>query len=297
MTIIKKQRWARLASILCAGTILVAGCGQQGSRTDTSAEAEKGVIKLAYVNWAEGVAVMHLVSTLITDMGYRVEQTMADVAPIYTSVAEGNQDVMIETWLPHTHQSYYAQYGDRVDLLGTWFEQARIGLVVPAYVTIDSIADMAGTKDQFKGRITGIDSGAGIMSATEKAMEHYGLSFELIASSEPAMAAALQGAIEKGEWIAVTGWSPHWKFARYDLKYLEDPGGLFGSTETIHAAARKGFSTDHPEIASILSKMKFDAGQIGSLMDAMDGIVDGQEEPAVRAWIAKNEALVKSWLP
>jgi glycine betaine/proline transport system substrate-binding protein len=46
---------------------------------------------------------------------------------------------------------------------------------------------------------------------------------ELVASSGPAMTAALKGAIDKGEWIVVTGWAPHWKFARYDLKFFFQP--------------------------------------------------------------------------
>lgn len=278
---------------LCTAMVsisMLAGCGQPRQQVDAG-----DTIRLAYVNWAEGVAVMYLATVLLEDMGYTVESTMADVAPIYSSVAQGNQDIMIETWLPHTHAAYFERYGEEVELLSTWFDEARIGLVVPAYVTIDSIAEMNSVRDQFNGRITGIDAGAGIMSSTENAIESYELDFELLASSEAAMTAALQNAIGNGDWIAVTGWSPHWKFARYDLKYLDDPNGDFGATELIHSAARPGFSEDYPEVAALFKNMKFNAEQIGSLMDVMDGVPDGGEEGAIRSWIAENAALIASW--
>ncbi len=295
-----KQKLYLVASITLAGFVgLLAGCGQQqeAESTQTAADTDKGTIRLAYVNWAEGVAVTHLVTVLLEDMGYEVEATMADVAPIYTSVAEGNQDIMVETWLPHTHEAYYKEYGDQVELISTWFENARIGLVVPDYVTIESIEDLNGARGKFDGQITGIDSGAGIMRATETALDAYDLDYELLASSGAAMTAALQSAIEKEEWIVVTGWSPHWKFARYDLKYLEDPKETYGATEKIHSAARLGFADEYPEVAALFGNMKFDAVQIGSLMDAMQGVQDGQEEATVRAWIADNSALIDSWMP
>lgn len=286
-----KSKWITTLCVAMLGIGLLAGCGQpqQQDQGDT--------IRLAYVNWAEGVAVMYLTTALLEDMGYTVESTMADVAPIYSSVAQGNQDIMIETWLPHTHAAYYEQYGEQVELISTWYDEARIGLVVPDYVTIDSIAELSQVRDQFNGRITGIDAGAGIMASSENAIESYGLDFELVASSEAAMTAALQNAIDNGDWIVVTGWSPHWKFARYDLKYLEDPHGDFGATELIHAAARLGFTAEYPDIAALFQHMEFDAEQIGSLMDAMDGVPDGAEDRAVRSWMADHAALVQSWMP
>ncbi len=286
-----KSKWVATLSAAVVGIGLLSGCGQ-------AQQADEGdTIRLAYVNWAEGVAVMHLTTVLLEDMGYNVESTMADVAPIYSSVAQGNQDIMIETWLPHTHAAYYERYGEQVDLISTWYDEARIGLVVPDYVTIDSIAELNDARDRFNGRITGIDAGAGIMGSSENAIENYGLDFELLASSEAAMTAALQNAIDNGDWIVVTGWSPHWKFARYDLKYLEDPLGDFGATELIHSAARLGFVDEYPDIAALFANMSFDAEQIGSLMDIMDGVPDGGEERAIRSWISDNQALVASWLP
>lgn len=284
-----RSKWL---ATLCAAAVTISilvGCGQQ--------QRDGNTIRLAYVNWAEGVAVMHLATVLLQDMGYTVESTMADIAPIYASVAQGNQDILIETWLPHTHAAYYERFGDSLEMISTWYDEARIGLVVPAYVTIDSIAEMNSVRDQFNGRITGIDSGAGIMSSTESAIENYGLEFELLASSEAAMTAALRNAIDNGDWIVVTGWSPHWKFARYELKYLEDPHGDFGDVELVHAAARLGFSVEFPDVAALFQNMKFTAGEIGSLMDVMDGVPDGGEERAIRSWIADNEAVVSSWQP
>ncbi len=284
-------KWLALLCAAAVGVGLLAGCGQP-PREDVG-----DTIRLAYVNWAEGVAVTHLTTVLLEDMGYNVEATMADVAPIYSSVAQGNQDIMIETWLPHTHEAYFDRYGDQVELISTWYDEARIGLVVPDYVTIDSIEELNDAREQFNGRITGIDAGAGIMASSENAIENYGLDYELVASSEAAMTAALQSAIENDDWIVVTGWSPHWKFARYDLKYLEDPKGDFGATELVHSAARLGFSEEFPEVAALFGNMKFDAEQIGSLMDVMDGVPDGGEERAVRSWIAENQQVVDSWMP
>ncbi|WP_368735528.1 glycine betaine ABC transporter substrate-binding protein, partial [Escherichia coli] len=40
---------------------------------------------------------------------------------------------------------------------------ARIGLIVPEYVSANSIADLQAQKDAFGGRVVGIDAGAGVM--------------------------------------------------------------------------------------------------------------------------------------
>jgi glycine betaine/proline transport system substrate-binding protein len=55
------------------------------------------------------------------------------------------------------------------------------GLVVPAYVTINSIEELNANKDKFKGEIIGI-GGAGIHANTVKAIDLYGLDYEQITS-------------------------------------------------------------------------------------------------------------------
>jgi len=102
-----------------------------------------GTLEVAYPNWAEGVAMTHLVAVVLEDeFGMSANLKAADPGLIYASIAEGDQDFMVDAWLPVTHASYMEQYGDQLVDLGPNFVGAKIGLVVPSYMDIDSIADL-----------------------------------------------------------------------------------------------------------------------------------------------------------
>lgn len=269
---------------------IVTGCGPADEQ-DVRPE-----ISLVYVNWADAIALTNLTRAVLEDsLDYRVTLTMADVAPVFTSLAQGDKDAFVDVWLPVTHADYIQQYGKDLVDLGPIFEGARIGLVVPAYVTIDSITRMNTAGQRFGGKIIGIDSGAGIMRATERAIEAYGLDYELIPSSGAAMTASLHSAIQSRSWTVVTGWRPHWMFARWDLKFLEDPQAVYGREENIHAFARKGLEQDHPDVAGLLRRMKLDATQLNSLMEEIE-ITPGEPVSAARTWIGEHRDLVSGWL-
>ncbi|MDK2821345.1 MAG: glycine betaine/proline transport system substrate-binding protein [Clostridia bacterium] len=273
--------------------MMVAGCGPQ--QNEAQNQTDKKVIKFGYVNWAEGVAMTHLLQAIIEDkLGYEVETVQGDVGAIFTGVAEGDFDAFVDTWLPVTHESYMKEYGDQLDNYGTVYEGARIGLVVPSYVTINSIEELNDHKDKFDGKIVGIDAGAGIMKVTNKAIKDYDLDYELVASSGPAMTAALKDAIESDEWVVVTGWAPHWKFARWDLKFLEDPKGVYGEVERIDKVARKGLEEDAPKVAKLLKNFKMDDQQLGTLEGYINDGMDPVE--AGRKWMSENEEIINGWL-
>lgn len=143
-------------------------------------------------------------------------------------------------------------------------------------------------------KITGIDPGAGIMETTEKAIEEYELTdWDLVSGSGAAMTAALKKAYDKENPIIVTGWTPHWKFAKYDLKYLEDPKGVYGGEEQIRSIGRIGLAEDLPEAHQILSQFHWTEEDMGEVMMA---IQEGEkEEVAAQNWIEANEEKVAEW--
>ena len=278
-----------------AAFAVIALVGRYVLPTAETGQAESRTVRIGYVSWAEGIAMTHLAKVVLEDrMHYDVELTLADPAPIFTSLAEGSLDVFLDAWLPRTHQSHMEEYKDTLSDLGYNYEGARIGLVVPAYVDVDSIPAMADRAALFDGAITGIDSGAGIMEATRKAIRRYDLDMELMTSSGAAMTASLSDAVQREAPIVVTGWKPHWMFARWELKFLDDPRTVYGEEENLHTLARPGFSRDFPEVAAFLKAFQFDDQQIGSLMDTMNR--HESEAEAARKWMADHARLVDSWL-
>ena len=260
--------------------------------------SETKTIKLVYVQWSCAEAETHLAEVMLTDMGYEVEKSVVQAGVMWSAVASGDADAFTTAWLPYTHASYWDEYGDDVVQLGVLYEGAKIGLVVPDYVTIDSIAEMKDYADEFQGRIVGIDSGAGIMKATlEQTMPAYGLDdWDLVESSEAAMMAELERAINANEWIAVTGWAPHWKFFSYDLKFLDDPDETYGGSEQIIIIGRDGFEEDFPDAAEFFANFKLTSAQLGEVMYMInvDGLTPAE---AAQQWIDDNPSVVDTWLP
>ncbi|MFC5604255.1 glycine betaine ABC transporter substrate-binding protein [Sporosarcina koreensis] len=155
----------------------------------------------------------------------------------------------------------------------------------------DSSASVGASVDY---KITGIDPGAGIMEATDRAIKDYELDkWDVTTGSGAAMTAALKKAYDAEKPIIVTGWTPHWKFAKFDLKYLEDPKGSFGGEEQIRTIGRLGLADDLPEAHQILSNFHWSEEDMGEVMVA---IQEGEkEEVAAQNWIDANADKVAEW--
>lgn len=262
------------------------------------ASAQLDPIRFGYVLWDSEIASTHVLAAVIEDeLGYETDLIAVDAGPMYIGLAQGDLDLSVSVALPVTHANYWEQYGDRLIDLGRNLDGAFVGLVVPEYVTVDSLADLNEYADRFDGQIIGIDPGAGIMDLTEQALEVYGLTdFELVDGSDPAMIAALDRAVERGDWIVITGWDPHWKWVVYDLKYLEDPEGLYGEIQGSNTVITPGFAEKAPEdLLNLLDNFYWSPDDMGVVMlDINQHDVDPWD--AARDWIANNRDIVESWL-
>lgn len=279
MTAIKRL----IFSCLCI--LFLTSCQQENDKT----------IDFVYVNWAEGIGMVNVAKVILEENGYTVNLKNTDVAPLYASLAKGRSDVFLEAWLPVQDKEYIKRYGASIDSLSLIYDNAKVGFVVPEYVTIDSIDELNEQKEKFDEKIIGIDAGAGTMQIAEEAVSEYDLELDLTSSSESGMTSTLKREIEKENWVVVTGWRPHWKFSRWDLKILEDPKKTFGEDEKIISFSRKGFKEDQPEVAAFIEKMYYEDDDINTLMEVFEEISDNEE--AAKEWIKNHKDLVKGWLP
>ncbi len=273
-----------------AGAVLAAGLAAG------VAEAQTKRVRLAYVEWSDAVVATNILKTALERKGYQVTTTPLAAAAMWQAVATGEADAMVAAWLPATHESYYKQLKDKVDLIGSNVTGAKIGWAVPKYTAdLNSVEDLKTKAATVEGTVIGIDPGAGLMKASDKAIKEYGLPVKLVDGSDATMTAALKDAYDRKQPIVVTTWTPHWMHARYELKYLADPKNVFGGGETVNTVARTGLKADMPEVHAILSKFKL------SLEDEQKVMVWNEEKgtkPAETAarWVKENPEKVKAWL-
>ncbi|GGG09795.1 hypothetical protein GCM10007425_00140 [Lysinibacillus alkalisoli] len=294
----KMNKKFTLASMTMAAALALAACGgddkaDDNKKTDDSkGSSDNKEINLAYVEWDTEIASTNVVGAVLEDLGYKVELTPLDNAVMWEAVANGEADAMVAAWLPHTHEAQYEKYKDDMVEVGENLKGAKIGLVVPEYMAVNSIADL---KDEANKTITGIEPGAGVVGAAEKAVEEYDNlnGWTVQTSSSGAMTVALEQAIENEEDVIVTGWSPHWKFAKFDLKYLEDPESVFGSEETINTFARKDLEKDMPDAYKVLEAFHWTSDDLEEVMLA---VADGKDpKEAAKDWIEANQDKVDEW--
>ncbi len=284
-----RRGFAGLVVLLSALALVAAGCGSDG---DSDADAAS-TVTIGYIDWAEDSALTTLFDQQLTDSGYTVKtKKFDDVGDLFQTMADGGIDMFLDTWLPTTHQKYWDKYGDRLEDLGVWYDNASLALAVPSYVTdVNSIADLEDHAGEFGGVITGIEAGAGIMERTENhVIPDYGLGsvMRLEQSSTEQMASLLQGAIASRSPIVVTLWHPHWAYSRYDLKDLKDPKQSLGGTENLHITARAGFRDDHPNLARVASEFTIDDARLQSLEDAINSAGPDGADAAVEQWREGN---------
>ncbi len=281
-------------TLVVAAALIFAAMGLSGTG---DAGGEK--LRFGYVTWDGEVASTNVLTLVLEEAGFDVEMVPVDAGPLYQGLSQGSLDLTTSAWLPVTHQSYMGQYGSSLDRVAVNLEGCRIGMAVPQYVYdagVTTIADLNEHADRFDSRIVGIEPGAGVVMATEAAIEEYALDgYRLQTSSSGAMLAELRSAYEKEEWIAVTLWSPHWAFSEWDMAYLDDPLDTYGGAEVVETISRLGLSDDSPKAYAIIEAFEWGLDDCQSVM--LDIFAnDMNEKVAAQKWIDANRDKVDSWI-
>ena len=289
----------------CGGASDDGNAANEGNTAGNGSSDELAIgqkdLTIPYVAWARETISTFMLANLLEQVGYNVDVRQVEAGPMFSSVANGSADFHTSAWLPATHAHYWEEYKDDLVQVKEVLDKAPLALTVPSYVEgINSIEDLK-TNTEFGEavgwKIIGIDGGAGIMDNTRKAIEEYGLDkWQLVTSSEAAMLAELQSAMEKEEPIIVPLWKPHWAFGAMELKMIEDPKGIYGGEgDQIYTVARKGLEEDAPRAYKVLEQYVESYEMLESMMPKVY-VDEVDPQVVVQEFIDNNPDLVAEWL-
>ena len=203
-----------LAALASGGALAACGRGAGAGKR----------IRLGFVpSWSDGLSMTHLLKTQLEKAGYQIKLTdLSEAGPLYAGLSQGAVDLYPSAWPDITHKDYMDKYRKYIEDLGAYYDSAKLCWSVPDYSSLTSIEDIKPHASQIDNRIVGIESGSGLVKASEeKVIPAYGLQdMKFLTSSTASMLTELKKAVDAKQEIVVTLWHPFWANTTFNMRDL-----------------------------------------------------------------------------
>ena len=293
----KSARAALLGFLLVAGMFLFGACGGGG------AGGSDETVNFGTVDWPEAIAKTNVASTIVDALGYQTEVQELGVPTVFQGLDTGDLDVFVEAWFP-TMQTNYDEVDD-VESVTTNLEQATFSIAVnqeACEAGVTSHEDLAEFADRFEegGRPTiyglepGNDGNQVVLDMIENDQYNLG-GWVLVESSTNGMLSEVDRRLGDGEWVAWTGWEPHWMNNRYNMCLLEDPEEAWGGPSHVETLVNNEFPEQFPELYTFFEQMVVTPEIQRELIDGIDNSGLSPEEFALQ-WLRDNPEVTDNWL-
>ncbi len=269
----------------CSLTQGKASAGSLGAGSDTN------VTIGAFSGWDESTATAYLMKNILQRNGYTADVKTLDAAAAFTAASKGDVDVLTDVWLPSTHKTYIDRYGDQLEPLGCWYDNAKLTIAVNDSSPAQSIGDLKSMASQYNNTLVGIEPGAGETAIVkDKVIPAYGLQdLTFTTSSTAAMLASIRKAEADNTNVAVTLWKPHWAYSAFKIRDLQDPKGALGGKEGLWNFATKGFGEKDPKAAQLFKNLVLPDADLSELENLMTQKYGGTNpDGAVTEWLSTH---------
>ncbi|HKY95247.1 MAG TPA: glycine betaine ABC transporter substrate-binding protein, partial [Kiloniellales bacterium] len=270
-----------MRKICIAGGALLAASLAWGTAASAADPAECRTVRLADGGWTDNTAQNALLTVVLEGLGYEVDNQLLAVPVILQSLENKDIDIWLDNWMPSqtVEVEPFLTRGTVVSYAVN-LEGAGYGPVVPGYVAaegVKSLADLAPHADKFDRKIYGIEAGNDgnrILQAKIDDPANGLQGWTLVESSEQGMLTQANKLIGDQAWVVFLAWTPHPVMGAMDLAYLDGFEADGFGPATIHTLVRKGYPEQCPNMAALLSNLRFTLDMEGAVMQA---ILDGED--------------------
>ncbi len=307
---------------LCS-LVMAAGLGLSGTALAESSDP----IKIPIHNWSSQIVGAYVVGKVLEEAGYEAEYVPSDSQVVYTSMCEGDIDLVHEVWQGAFGVAFEKVVGEGCVIdAATHDAKTREEWWYPAYVeklcpglpdwqALNKCSEMFATPEtKPNGRF--LAGPVDWLKQDAERVEGLGMNFNVVnAGSASALWAELESASKRNAPIVLFNWTPNFIEAIYDGKFIEFPEYAEGckddpawglNKELTHDCGNpkdgylkigvwKGMPDKWPKAYGIVQKINLSNADIALMAKLAD--IDGMEpEEAADKWMADHETKWRGWL-
>jgi glycine betaine/proline transport system substrate-binding protein len=293
---------------LVIGAFVLGACGGGGgggSEGSGSSAGSDETINFGTVDWPEAIAKTNVASTVVDALGYETDISEVSVPLVFQGLETGDLDVFVEAWFPTMQTNMDEIDQESVTSAATNLPEATFSVAVnreacdagvTSHEDLDQFADRfeAGGTPTIYGIEPGNDGNQVVIDMIEN--DTYGLGdWEIVESSTNGMLSEVESRVDEGEWVAFTGWEPHWMNNKFDMCLLEDPEEAWGGTSHVETLLNAEFAEGNPELDKFFGQMIVNKEIQANLIDQIDNSGKEPEQVALD-WLNENTELTDQWL-
>ncbi|MEO3417274.1 glycine betaine ABC transporter substrate-binding protein [Roseovarius sp. CAU 1744] len=305
-----------------------------GTAIAVAAPAMAADIVIGVPNWPSVNATAHILKVAIEqNMGLEVELQNGTNPIVFEAMDSGAMHVHPEVWMPNQknlHDTYVQEKGtvamnpNGVEAFqGMCVDQATAdehGITSIDDLTNPDIAALFDSNGDGTGELWIGAPGWASTNVEKIRAKSYGYdqTMELTEIDETVAYANLDNAIKAGDPWAGFCYTPHYVFALHDMQILEEPAydaSKWNVTQPtddpnwleisdapvawdlayLHVHYAKSLEESHPDVAKMLSNVKFDTDTVSAMTYAL--VIDKTEPLAyAEQWVSENEDAVLGWM-
>ncbi len=262
-------------------------------------------VRMSDPGWTDITSTNGVAGVVLDALGYHQHVDTLSVPITFRALQDGDIDVFLGNWMPAQQNSAgpLIQSG-KVDLVRHNLERAKFTLAVPTYAAdagVHGFADLSRFADRFGKKIYGIDAGAPANQNIQRMLDagDFGLrGWQLVDSSEQAMLAQVNQAVQQKQWVVFLAWEPHPMNTKLPISYLDGGDRYFGANygdTTVNTLARKGYTAQCPNAGRLFSQLAFSTGMENELMTDTESMRKDGKGAAMR-YLHSHQELLAPWL-
>ena len=279
-------------------------CAALGAALLFSSASHARTVVIGYVNLSFYEATAAVFQNVLERSGYNVSMKKGGHSVMYPLLAEGEFDLFVAAWLPHTHAQYWEEYNKDLELVTPLYDDAKLFWAVPDYVpesAVKSVADLAKPEvaAKMEKTIRGPGADSGLMMRSKDLMQHYELAqagYELAPGKASDWIDGFNANIEAKNWFVMPLWQPQYLNKVAKLRILEEPENILGEADTAWLVAHKDAGKKIPRhIFDVLRRMEFTVKWITEL-DHMVNVEGYSPREAARLWMSAHPNTIDYWI-
>ncbi|QZT36557.1 glycine betaine ABC transporter substrate-binding protein [Halosquirtibacter xylanolyticus] len=240
-------------------------CSTSKKKTVNTNDKSRPDVVIAYDHWRQNKAITQFAKRILVSKGYNVK-----IQPTHNpmeALRNKKVDIVLSDWVP---QNIYPEPGPDYAVLGNLYNEALMGVIVPHYTKINSLAELENKENKDSHTIYTPTFGFESECALNEIKKRYNFNLCVERMDQLQMVTLVKDRLQKKQDVFIVGCYPHPMINKKLFKIVEDPYHAFATKYQLVKVCSRSWAKKHPKLEKFFKNFQFETSHFEKLIELTD---------------------------